>query len=556
MQNLFTGLGDRPSKYLEEPPRPFDEQLPIITDRDLQELREQIPELATFLESSSINISMKDDTRKASFSQSEKLENLSTLQFAEGLGTRTSGSILEKKETETSFGEMSSSQKATQMSIDASTQVEWTCEEEKTPVNEEQGVPFYSTQHTLDKNGQDERNECSDDNGSNERKKSSSDTASERSSALDDSDLVFRSAHEDYVTVFDADLGVNLEGDCQGNSQPVGELQEDCAALLDDASKTPTLTGSASQSTDHSTQTEHSSDRNLTIQESGLEEFCEGRLVVSELKGFESTDQSTGNEFVERLKQLEEQLRTTQGSLENAFSQKEQLRRVSTKVRDCLLGEFEAIRQGLEECRQVIIGLKSQMKEDVVIAITSLQQKGDLYRETVIENTTKKVRGEYEKELVQLNMQFAQEKAAFLQLKSELEFEKNAILQELKQLQSEKETSESKHREEAEKLSLIMSEYKAKIEEHEGVAQKVQENKSRFEEDQQIRFNAIMMKLKREKESALSQAQEKIRVLRECIEQQEKDIKSLVMEKEKVVEEYEQERDAFCAREQELLAGE
>ena len=557
MQSLFTGLGDRPSKFLEKPPRPFDEQLPIITDRDLQELREQIPELAAFLESSSLNVSMKDDTRKASFLQSEELENLSALQFAEGLGTRTSGSISEKKETETSFGEMSSSQKATQMSIDASTQVEWTCEEEKTPVKEEQGVPFYSTQHTLEKHGQDERNECSDDNGSHERKKSSSDTASERSSALDDSDLVFRSAHEDYVTVFDADLGVNLEGDQHGdNIQPVGELQEDCAALLDDASQTPTLTGSATQSTDNSTQTEHSSDNNLTIQESGLEEFCEGGSVVSEHKSFEGTDQSTENELVERLKLLEEQLRTTQSSLENAFSQKEQLRQVSTKVRDCLVGEFEVIRQGIEECRQVIVGLKSKMKEDVVVAIASLQQKGDLYRETVIENTTKKVRGEYEKELVQLNMQFEQEKAAFLQLKSELEFEKNAFLEELKQLQSEKETSESKHREEAAKLSLIVSEYKAKIEEREGVAQKLQENKSRYEEDQQIRFNAIMMKLKREKESALSQAQEKIKALRECIEQQEKDIKSLVMEKEKVVEEYEQERDAFCVREQELLAGE
>ena len=556
MQHLFTGLGDRPSKFLEEPPRPFDEQLPIITDRDLQELREQIPELATLLQSSSINISMKDDTRKTSFSQSEELENLSALQFAEGLGTRTSGSILEKKETETSFGEMSSSQKATQMSIDASTQVEWTCEEEKTPVKEGQGVPFYSTQHTLEKNGQDERNECSDDNGSHERKKSSSDTASERSSALDDSDLIFRSAHEDYVTVFDADLGVNLEGDQHGNIQPVGELQEDCAALLDDASQTPTLTGSATQSTDHSTQTEHSSDSNLTIQESGLEEFCEGGLVVSEHKSFESTDQPKANELVERLEQLEEQLRTTQSALENAFSQKEQLRQVSTEVRDCLVGEVEVIRQGIEECRQVLVGLKSKMKEDVFVAIASLQQKGDLYRESVIENTTKKLRAEYEKELVQLNMQFKQEKAAFLQLKSELEFENNAILEELKQLQSEKETSESKHREEAEKLSLIVSEYKAKIEEHEGVAQKVQENKSRFEEDQQIRFNAIMMKLKREKESALSQAQEKIKVLRECIEQQEKDIKSLVMEKEKVVEEYEQERDVFCTREQELLAGE
>ena len=88
-----------------------------------------------------------------------------------------------------------------------------------------------------------------------------------------------------------------------------------------------------------------------------------------------------------------------------------------------------------------------------------------------------------------------------------------------------------------------------------GAVQKVQENKSRYEEDQQIRFNAIMMKLKREKENALFQAHEKIKELTQCVEQQEKDIKSLMMEKENVTGEYEQARGGFCLREQELLAG-
>ena len=102
---------------------------------------------------------------------------------------------------------------------------------------------------------------------------------------------------------------------------------------------------------------------------------------------------------------------------------------------------------------------------------------------------------------------------------------------------------------------MTVNEYKTKLEEHESAAQKVQESKSRYEEDQQIRFNAIMMKLKREKEQAVLQAQEKIKELKKLVEQQENDIKSLMMEKERVTGEYEHEREVFCGREQELLAG-
>ena len=558
-------MSDRPSKFLEKPPRAFDEQLPIITERDLQELQEQIPELTTFLESSSINVSMKDETGKASFLQSEELENLvATPQFPVNLGRRTSDSVADKKTM--SLTEMSSSEKATQMSMDASTQVEWTYEEEKTPVQEEQGTQFYATQrvpvvneltNVADENVREETTECLDDNESHESKKSSSDTASEKSSALDDSDLVFRSAHEDYVTVFDADLAGNLDENDLPNIQPVGELQEDCTALLDDASQTPTLASSGTQSTEHSTQTERSSDSNLPIQESGIEGFCEEiPLAVSEHKSSQRTDESTGNEMIERLELLKEQLRTTQGALESACSEKEKFQQINAKVGDCCKGEFEVIRQGLSECRQVIVDMELKIKEDVMIAVANLQQKGDLYRETVIENTTKRTREEFERELAQINAQFEQERTAFLELQSKLKLEKSKILEELKQLQEDKETSESQHQEESARLSLIVSEYKAKIDEREGAAQKLQESKSRYEEDQQIRFNAIMMKLKREKENALSQAQEKIKELKRCVKQQEEDIKTLLMEKEKVTGEYEQARDAFCGREQELLAGE
>jgi len=114
----------------EKPPRPFDEQLPIITESDLQELKDQIPELASYLESCSINISMRDESGKSSFLQSEELENLSSVtQFPVNFRGRTSESITDKKEA-LLLAEMSSSgNKATQMSMDASTQVEWTCNE-------------------------------------------------------------------------------------------------------------------------------------------------------------------------------------------------------------------------------------------------------------------------------------------------------------------------------------------------------------------------------------------------------------------------------------------
>jgi len=503
---------------------------------------------------------MRDESGKSSFLQSEELENLgSATQFPMIFGGRTSESVTDKKQT--SLLVVSSSEnKATQMSMDASTQVDWTCNEsESSPVQEEQGpielccvkdVPDISEQTTF--LIRQETTEASKDNGSNERKKSNSDTGSEKSSALDDSDLVFRSAHEDYVTVFDADLE---EKELSPNIQPVGELQDNCTALLDDASQTPTLGSSVTQSTDHSTQTESSSDSNLTTQESGLESFGREATLVSDHESFERSSQSIANEMVERLEQLEEQLRTSEGCLEKANSKNETLQQVNMKVRDCVKGEFDVIRQCLNDNRQLISELDSKVKEDVLVTVSNLQQKVHLFREQIIQNAIKRTRKEFERELVQLNSQFEQEKGSFLEIKSKLELEKSEIQNKLEQLQADKEKSEFQQRQENEKLSMIVNECKAKLEEHEEAAQKIQESKSRYEEDQQIRFNAIIMKLKREKEQAVLQAQEKIKDLKQLVGQKENDIESLVMEKERVTGVYEQERNVFCGREQELLAG-
>ena len=502
---------------------------------------------------------MTDESGKSSFLQSEELENLSSAtQFPMIFGGRTSESVTDKKET--SLLVVSSSEnKATQMSMDASTQVDWTCDEsESSPVQEEQGpielccakdVPDISEQTSLI--GQ-ETTEASKDNESNERKKSNSDTSSEKSSALDESDLVFRSAHEDYVTVFDTDLE---EKEISPNIQPVGELRDNCTALLDDASQTPTLGSSVTQSTDHSTQTESSSDSNLTTQESGLESFDKEVTLVSDHESFERSSQSIANEMVERLEQLEEQLRTSEGCLEKANSKNETFQQLNMKVRDCVKGEFDVIRQCLNDSKRLILELDSKVKEDVLVTVSNLQQKVDLFREQIIQNAIKRTREEFERELVQLNSQFEQEKGSFLEIKSKFELEKSEIQNKLDQLQADKENSEFQQRQENEKLSMIVNECKAKLEEHEEAAQKIQESKSRYEEDQQIRFNAIIMKLKREKEQAVLQAQEKIKELKQLVEKQEHDIESLVMEKERVTGVYEQERNVFCGREQELLAG-
>ena len=545
----------------EKPPRPFDEQLPIITESDLQELKDQIPELASYLESCSINISMRDESGKSSFLQSEELENLSSVtQFPVNFRGRTSESITDKKETALLLAEMSSSgNKATQMSMDASTQVEWTCNEsESSPVQEEQGPSeLYCAKDVSDISEQTNlTKEASDNNESNERKKSNSDTGSEKSSVLDDSDLVFRSAHEDYVTVFDADLAGNLEEkDLPSDIQPVGELQDNCTALLDDASQTPTLGSSETQSTDHSTQTESSCDSSLPVQESGLEEFGKDVTLVSDHQSLERTSQSMANEMFDRFEQMEEQLRTSEVCLEKANSKNETLQQANSKVRDYIKGEFEVMRQCLNDSRQLILEWDSKVKEDVLVTVGNLHQKVDLFREQTIKNTTKRTREEVERELVQVHSQFEQEKGTFLETQSKLELEKGEILNKLEKLQNDKERSELQQRQENEKLIMIVNEYKTKLEEHEGVAQKVQENKSRYEEDQQIRFNAIMMKLKREKEQAVLQAQEKIKELKQLVEQQENSIKSIVMEKERVAGDYEQAHEVFCGREQELLAG-
>lgn len=550
----------------EKPPRSFDEQLPIITDRDLQELKDGIPELSSYLESSSINISMKDESGKTSFLQSEELENFSSvMQFPMISESRTNESVTDKKVTSSVVDMSSSESKATQMSMDASTQVEWTCsdsdsiplQESQSPTESEfmKNVPDKNEQANVSKQ---ENTEGCTDNESNERKKSNSDTASEKSSVLDDSDLVFRSAHEDYVTVFDADLAGDLEEkEPTVDTQPVGKVQEDCSALLDDASQTPTLASSGTQSIDHSTQTEGSSDGSWPppVQETGLQDFGEEAALTSDHQSFERTSKSATDEMVLRIEHLEEKLRTSQGSLEKANSQKENLQQLNTKVKDCFKGEFDVLRQCLNDSKKLMLEWDSKLREDVIKTLRNLQQKGDLFREQLIQNVTERTRDEFQRELVHLNSQFEQEKSAFLEMKNKLEVEKDGILNELKQVQAEKERSEIQHQEENEKLSMIVNQCKAKLEEHEGAAQKLQESKSRYEEDQQIRFNAIMMKLKREKEYAVLQAQEKIKELKQLVEQQENNMKSLVMEKERVTGDYEQARDAFCGREQELLAG-
>lgn len=511
LQSLFSGLSDRPSRFVEKPPKPFDEQLPVITERDLQELKDQIPELASYLESSSVNVSMGEEGTKTSFLHSEELENVSDIaQFSVKL-ERTSDGITDKKVT-SSIEDMSSSEsKATQMSVDTSTQAEWTCSGNQNTLEQEgrQGATEnYCTQDTT------ETTENPHDNNSNQRKKSNSDTSSEKSSAADDSDLVFRSAHEDYVTVFDGDLTVNFnEKEIPPDLQPVAEVQEDCAGLLEEASQTPTLASSGTQSTERS------------------------------------------NDVFQRLEELQDQLRSTQESWEKTILKKETFEQLNTKVRDCVKDELKFLHQCLNDARGLVLEWQSKMKADVLLAVGNLKEKGDLCGKNIAQNTAQKTKEEFETELLQMNAKFEKEKQAFLEIKMRLDLEKNEILDQLKQLQAEKEKSECRHREETEKLSEIVADYKAKLEEHEGAAQKLQESKSRFEEDQQIRFNAIMMKLKREKEHAVLQAQEKIKELKQIVEQQEKEVKSLAMEKERITEELGQVRSAFCKREQELVAA-
>lgn len=549
LQNLFRGLTDRPPKYPEKGPRVFDEQLPVITDGDLQQLQGQIPELTTFLENSLTNVSMKEEIGRASFWQDKEFDDLSTAQFQMFLGAKTSGSVLEKKLN--SSLEMSTSQKATEMSIDASKQIEWTCQEEKTTVQDH--VPVHEATKVTSEILQ-EIDECVKDSNVNERRKSNSDTSSEKSSALEDSDLIFRSAHDDYVTVFGADLVANAD---DANAQPVGERQEDCSALLDDASQTPTLARSMTQSTDHSSQTEQGSEGGLQLHVSGVEEpLRKGSKILEEKLMQDNKQQQARNELAKKIEQLENELRTAQSTLENEFSQRERLQQGHAKVKDCVKKEFEVIRQNLMECKQVTIDLTSCVNRDVMAMMVSFQEKGEFYRNALIESTVNQNGEEFERKLAQLGAQFEKERTAFFELNSKLELENGRLRDDLKRYETDRERREAQYKEEVDNLSLVIKEYKSKIEEQEGTAVKMQGNKSRYEEDQQRRFNAIMMKLKQEKESALSQAQEKIKELTKCMEELEKDVKCLEMEKDKLSEECQQSQDAFCGREQELLNGE
>ena len=502
---------------------------------------------------------MKEETVRTSFLQDKEFDDLSTAQFQIILGAKTNGSVSEKALK--SSCEMATSQKATEMSIDASKQIEWTCQEEKTPVQGQLGVQFSSVAHVpvhestkVTSQILQGIDECAKDSNVNERKKSSSDTSSERSSALEDSDLIFRSAHDDYVTVFDADLAANAD---DVNGQPIGERQEDCSALLDDASQTPILARSMTQSTDHSSQTEQGSEGSLQLHVSGVEEpFQKGSKILGENLMEDSDQEQARNELVKKIEQLENELRTAQSTLENEFLHRGRLQQEHAKVKDCLKKEFEVIRQNLMECKQVTIDFTSNVNRDVLALVVSFRDQGEFYRNAIIESTANQTREEFERKLAQQVAQFENERTAFFELKSKLEVENGRLREDLKQYETDRERSVAQHKEEMDNLSLVIKEYKTKVEEQEGTAMKIQGNKSRYEEDQQRRFNAIMLKLKQEKESALSQAQEKIKELTKCVEEQEKDLKHLEMEKEKLAKECQQAQDVFCGQEQELLNGE
>ena len=543
----------------DKPPKGFDELLPIITERDLQELQEQIPELSTYLDSSPINISMKDETGNVSGLQSEEHKNLETIQFQPMfVGSRTVESMTYKKASSVVTEMSVSEDKATQMSMDASTQVEWTVEEDECPTSKaEPELQVLSTQNLAFK---EERTELSskaadqetvwtgDGNGTHERKKSSSDSASE------ESDLVFRSAHDDYVTVFETDLeGDPQERDVPLVSQLVGECQEQCAALLNEASQTTTLTSSGTPSTDQSTQTEHSFDDNWPVQESGIQRGLSQTDL--EQQASDRSRQTSLDNMVERLSHLEACLSNTQEVLERTSAEKQQLQQANSNVREFVCRELQAIHNCLSKEKRLISEWDLQIKEDILEGISKVREIQEKDHNYIVQSITQRTKEECEKKMTQLNLEFEKEKNVFLEDKEKLECEKIEILKQLDQLRIDKETSEIQQQEESQKLTSLVEEYKAKLDEQQGTAQKVQENKSRFDEDQQIRFNAIIMKLKREKEQALSQAQEKLNELKSLLEQQEEGMKVLVMEKENIAQERKREHDEFCRREEDLLTG-
>ena len=526
----------------EKAPRDFDSRLPIITERELQGILEHAPELRQHLETSPINVSMRDISGRlgTSSSQDDVIDGagFKIFGFAEALKS------FSVSQTKTSI-----------MSVDTSTQVEGTvttgiCSTK----NESKVVGGDLTDNSSEGEVKVLRymSVAQDLGGDTEgvtrtkRKSSSEGDSDKNSQGLEDSDLMFKSANEDYVTVYDTDI-VREPSD----GKPSGEMviSETSVELcdppsLEETSQTLTLTsfssGSGSQSTNQSSQTDFT-DSDLVhtpFQESTK------RPSHEVIKSGDTSDANALDLSVQNIKHLEEHLAKSKDALESSNRRRDNLLAMNRSLKELLQDQLGKTQDELASSKDTIEKLKTYSKECSVFILDEVKRRFESKKNDVIESTSKTMRDKFE-----------QEKARLVDLLSKEELQRVQFSEELENIRMEKETLEGKYKEETDKLRLTLEDCKTKLEEQQSLTTKQYESKTRSDEDQQIRFNAIISKLKKEKEQAMNVAHEKLRSIEmELVKEREK-TGLLTCENENLQQGTKLEAERFCERENELLAS-
>ena len=454
----------------------------------------------------------------------------------ESAGASRDSKTLEMPDKVPCFEMTGSLSKATAMSIDVSTQAQWTAEgpdqagssvaADGQGIGKEMAVEMASASEAgvgfgLSAGDAADRasGEAKEERDCDAQKtNTNSDTGSERSSGLEDNDL-YKSAHEDYVTVAEADIKVDLD------EQIVLERSDDTKSLsLGEISQTATLTSSVSQAVEHGTQTEESVDGSspLGTPVTSLHD----QLAKMELALEMST--SSRDRYCESHRLLKDLLsRELPGIREEHSRSKELVRTWLTETKGCMeasLGEW--LKREEERARGLLVKFSDVEKDKEELQVT------------------RRVVNELEGE-----------KRKFEEMATGLELEKSSLLSDVKRLVGEKDEIEKQLKSETERLSEIVHDYRSKYEVLQSETQKLQEHKSLSEEGQQICFNSIITKMRKEKEQAVTHALEQAKKMELQTQQQAELARLAIEDKETLARMKELDESKFSQREQELVAS-
>lgn len=344
-----------------------------------------------------------------------------------------------------------------------------------------------------------------------------SDTGSEPSSGLTDSDIMFRSAQEEYVTVEGADLDSKDDSFSQHEPAPPSIIGEH------DSSQTLTLTSSGSQSITASTQTDFSLDENL---------ICSGGDEDEKNKTDSLYSKETVIKLEERTKELENELKCNTEELNTIVQCNAKLEDLKKNFTELLQNAVVSLRKDLRTSKELISDCKGTMNREVEIAWSKMQGFAEEVMNSVSTFESERTKQEMDEIVRQIGEKYQEEKTELLNTKQQLEIKINDITMELQKVQEECNVTKAKNAEEIQRLTTELDEYKGQFEDQQNLLMKLKENKVQTEEEQQTRFNAIIMRLKRERDQIVNQLNGKMKEMEMEMEKQKVELAGLQGERD------------------------